>query len=89
LYNIGATQSLIAKDLDSGQNYTYDFSPGNINIPASVASNYNNLYCMTVVTGTQKNPFNITSDVYVGGKNGVFLVKNSTDSLLQVRNLKN
>ncbi|MCA0350651.1 MAG: hypothetical protein LCH85_01525 [Chloroflexi bacterium] len=77
LYQIGATQTLEATTLaDQFQgSLQYDFSPGNAGIPAE----YTNLTytCMTTALGTKTSPLDISSDVYIGTTDGVYVFANS------------
>jgi len=77
LYQIGATQTLEATTLaDQFQgSLQYDFSPGNAGIPAEYA--HLTYTCMTTALGTQTSPLNISSDVYVGTTDGVYVFANS------------
>lgn len=86
LYKIGETQSLVATtfpDAEMGSN-SFDYSPNNINIPSDLKEDYRDLNCIFTCTGTQNDPFNITSDIYVGARSGIFLFKNGKNSGLQV-----
>ncbi len=73
LYNIGGSQTLECTTIaDKFQgSITYDFSPGNTNIPQKYRQlTYN---CMATAQGMQTNPMLISSDLYVGTDQGIIL----------------
>ncbi|MFY7669809.1 hypothetical protein ACOSP6_01845 [Tenacibaculum sp. MEBiC06402] len=75
LYQIGDTQTLecttIADQFEGSE--TYDFSPGNSELPQKYRNmTYN---CMAVSSGIETNPMTISSDLYIGTNTGVYLFK--------------
>lgn len=75
LYQIGETQTLecttISDQFEGSE--TYDYSPGNVNIPEKYRHlTYN---CMATAPGTETNPMTISSDLYVGTNSGIILFK--------------
>jgi hypothetical protein len=70
LYNNGASETLectTLADADQGA-MTYDFSPGYGTIPAALRYN-----CVATPTGSDTDAFSISSDVYVGTDQGIYL----------------
>jgi hypothetical protein len=75
LYPLGASQTLectTIKDAYQGV-LTYDFSPGNHEIPQAYRdSKYN---CFTTSVEDTSNPLTTSSDVYIGTDKGIFVFK--------------
>jgi len=73
LYGIGDSQTLecttIADKFEGS--LVYDFSPGNAEIPLQYQKMAYN--CMQTAYGTQTNPMLISSDLYIGTAQGIFL----------------
>ncbi len=75
LYEIGGSETILCQTMADEwlDSVTYDFSPGNADIPAEYRNlNYN---CMATTAGAESNPFSISSDLYVGTDKGIILFK--------------
>jgi hypothetical protein len=80
LYSVGQTETLECTTLataDQGS-LTFDFSPGYKAIPATIRYN-----CIATPTGSQTDPFSISSDVYVGTDGGIFLFRGARAEAMQ------
>lgn len=75
LYEIGGSETVVCQTIADEWlgSMTYDFSPGNADIPAEYRNlNYN---CIATTAGEETNPFSISSDLYVGTDKGIILFK--------------
>lgn len=72
LYTLGQSQSLICTAFATASDpaYTYDFSPGQKSIPASLRYT-----CIATPTSAGSNPLSISSDLYVGTADGISLFR--------------
>lgn len=82
LYKIGDGQSLVCKTLPTAEqgSLTHDYSPGP-RLPKELQNlRYN---CIATPTGSETDPFLISSDIFVGTDRGIFLFRDGRRSALQ------
>lgn len=74
LYDQGQSQTLECATVAGGGEGAlhYDYSPGQGAIPASLRYN-----CIATPTGSQDDPFSISSDIFVGTNQGIFVIRNA------------
>jgi hypothetical protein len=74
LYKSGEGETLECTTLASSDQgaLTYDFSPGYKSIPSTLRYN-----CVATPTGSNTDAFSISSDVYVGTDDGIYLFRNA------------
>ena len=74
LYQQGESQTLECTTIAGGDEGVlhFDYSPGQGVIPADLRYN-----CMATPTGSQDDPFNISSDIFVGTDKGIFVINNA------------
>jgi hypothetical protein len=87
LYKAGETQTLECTTLPDPNDplhegpQHYDYSPGNAGIPPELRNlRYN---CIATPTGSQTDPTNISSDIYVGANSGIYVFRNGNVKTLQ------